>query len=90
MLGNILVGGAFAFLFKGGYHDSIVAIISAIFLTIVDKYMSNLHLNSFFTNFIGGVITTIVSILFFKIGFISDFSISIISTLMLLVRNIFY
>lgn len=88
LLGNVLVGGAFAILFKGGYCDSVVASISAIFLTVIDKFTAHLHLNSFFTNFIGGMVTTIVSIIFFKIGFISNFSISIISTLMLLVPGI--
>lgn len=88
LLGNILVGGAFAILFKGGYHDSIVASVSAIFLTIINNFIEHLQLNSFFTNFIGGMIVTIVSIIFFKIGFISNFSISIISTLMLLVPGI--
>lgn len=75
-------------MFKGEYCDSIVASMSAIFLTIIDKFTAHLHLNSFFTNFIGGMVTAIVSIIFFKIGFISNFSISIISTLMLLVPGI--
>lgn len=88
IFGNILVGGAFAILFKGNFKDSLVAILSTFVLACVDRLTIHLHLNVFFINFIGGAISTIISLLFFKVGYIEDISISIISALMLLVPGI--
>ena len=88
VLGNVLVGSAFAILFKGGIRDSIVALISTFVLACTDELIKDLKLNNFFVNFIGGVIAAIISLTFFKFNFIDDISISIISALMLLVPGI--
>lgn len=87
-LGNILVGGAFAILFSGNLNDSLVAAISSIFLGVMDKLYTKIKINSFFTNFLGGAIATLNSLIFYKVGVIEDISISIISALMLLVPGI--
>lgn len=87
-LGNILVGGAFAILFSGNLNDSFVAAISTIYLRIMDVLYSKIKLNSFFINFLGGAVTTINSIFFYRMGVIENISISIISALMLLVPGI--
>lgn len=88
VLGNVLVGSAFAILFKGGIRDSVVALISTFILACTDEFIKDLKLNNFFVNFIGGVIAAIISLMFFKFNFIDDISISIISALMLLVPGI--
>ena len=88
VLGNVLVGSAFAILFRGGIRDSIVALISTFVLACTDELIKDLKLNNFFVNFIGGVIAAIISLTFFKFNFIEDISISIISALMLLVPGI--
>ena len=76
VLGNVLVGSAFAILF------------STFILACTDEFIKDLKLNNFFVNFIGGVIAAIISLMFFKFNFIDDISISIISALMLLVPGI--
>ena len=84
----MLAGGAFAFLFGGGPRDSVVAIISMFILAICDKFLREKKLNSSFTNLVGGMIVTISSLFFYKVGFIQDFSVSIIAAIMLLAPGI--
>lgn len=86
--GNIMVGGAFSILFLGDLRDSLVASISTIFLAFLDLVYDKIKINSFFKNFLGGAITTLNSLIFYKLGIIEDISISIISALMLLVPGI--
>ena len=54
----------------------------------MDKLYTKIKINSFFTNFLGGAIATLNSLIFYKFGVIEDISISIISALMLLVPGI--
>jgi len=88
VIGHVLAGGAFALLFKGGIRDSIVAVISMLLLSFFDKHLREKKLNSFFTNLVGAMFVTIISLVFYSIGFIEDFSIANIAALMLLAPGI--
>ena len=86
--GHVLAGGAFALLFKGGIRDSIVAIISMLLLSFFDKYLREKKLNSFFTNLVGAMFVTVITLIFYSAGFINDFSTASIAALMLLAPGI--
>ncbi|MDR3259900.1 MAG: threonine/serine exporter family protein [Fusobacteriaceae bacterium] len=88
IFGHMMAGGSFAFLFGGNYKDGIVAVIAMLFLALMDKYFRYKKLNGFFTNLVGGMLSTTISLLFYKVGFIDEFSVSIIAALMLLAPGI--
>lgn len=88
LFASALGGASFVASFKGDENDFAVTFIAGAFIALFQYIVSHLKLNSFFTNLISGSICTFVCCFFFKVGFISTPSISIISTLMLLVPGV--
>ncbi|WP_297407390.1 threonine/serine exporter family protein [uncultured Cetobacterium sp.] len=88
LFATALGGASFIVSFKGDENDFAVAFIAGAFSSIFQYLISGLKLNSFFVNLISSSICTFTACFFFKIGFISNPSISIISTLMLLVPGV--
>ncbi|MGL5125703.1 MAG: threonine/serine exporter family protein [Fusobacteriaceae bacterium] len=80
-------GGAafFSVLFGGGIHDFIAAGLGGFLLFWLNHLSDKLEINNFFKITMGGALCAFNSYLLFRIGFLSNTSISIIGTLMLLV-----
>lgn len=88
ILGNCLAAGAFAFFFNGDYKDCIASFMSGAIISFLIYYSNKLQINNFFINLSGGILSSITSYFFLQTGLITDISVSIISTLMLLVPGI--
>ena len=88
ILGYMIGATSFSFLFGGNWRDAVVAIISLFFLALVEKIFRKNKLNGIFTNLMGGMMATAISLFFFQIGFVFSFSTSIIAALMLLAPGI--
>nr|WP_307775641.1 threonine/serine exporter family protein [uncultured Cetobacterium sp.] len=88
LFASALGAASFIASFNGHANDFAVAFISGAVVSIFSYLTSGLKLNIFFTNLIAGAICTLVSCLMFEVGFITNPSISIISTLMLLVPGV--
>lgn len=80
-------GGAafFSVLFGGGINDFIAAGLGGFLLFWLNLFSDKLEINNFFKITMGGALCAFNSYLLFRFGFLSDASISIIGTLMLLV-----
>ena len=88
ILGNCLGAGFFTFLFSGNFHEFIAAFLGGILIAIVSKITETLKLGVFFTNLLCGAISSGTACIFLKYRFITDVSIPIISTLMILVPGV--
>ncbi|MGL4687559.1 MAG: threonine/serine exporter family protein [Fusobacteriaceae bacterium] len=80
-------GGAafFSPLFNGTAHDFVGAIIGGFFIFWTNYFSTFLKINNFFATTMGGAICSLSSYLLFKIGFLDNISVALISSLMLLV-----
>ncbi len=80
-------GGAafFSPLFNGDVYDFVGAIIGGFFIFWTNYLTTFLKVNNFFATTMGGAICSISSYFLFKIGFLNNISVSLISSLMLLV-----
>ncbi|MGL5124350.1 MAG: threonine/serine exporter family protein [Fusobacteriaceae bacterium] len=80
-------GGAafFSPLFNGTSHDFAGAIIGGFFIFWINYFSTFLKINNFFATTIGGAICSLSSYLLFKVGFLNNISVALISSLMLLV-----
>ncbi|MCI6152658.1 MAG: threonine/serine exporter family protein [Fusobacterium perfoetens] len=87
-LGFCLGSSFFSILFLGKIEDFIASLISGFIVAIFSKLSDKLILGSFFTNLLCGFIATTSACFFQYIGFISETSITIISTLMILVPGV--
>lgn len=86
--GNSIGAGFFTFLFSGNIREFIVAFLCGIVIAIASKITDALKLGTFFTNLLCGGISSGTACLFLYLGFITDVSIPIISTLMILVPGV--
>ena len=87
-IASALGAATFVVPFKGGPNDFAAAFISGCGVALFSYIISGLRLNSFFINLISGAICAFVSNMFYINGIITDPSISIISSLMLLVPGV--
>lgn len=78
---------AFAFLLGGNFLDSAIAFINAFFLYILLKSLINLKTNVFFRTLVGGIFSSLSSVLF-SFAFYINVDAVIISTIMLLVPGV--
>lgn len=88
ILGNCLGAGFFTFLFSGNFHEFIAAFLCGILVAFTSKITDMLNLGVFFTNLLCGAISSGAACIFLRYGFITDVSIPIISTLMILVPGV--
>lgn len=88
ILGNCLGAGFFTFLFSGNFHEFLAAFLCGILIAIASKITDILKLGIFFTNLLCGAISSATACIFLRYGFITDVSIPIISTLMILVPGV--
>jgi uncharacterized membrane protein YjjP (DUF1212 family) len=88
LIASALGAACFVVPFKGGANDFAAAFIAGVGVSLFSYMVSGLHLNSFFINLISGAICAFVSNLFYVNGIITNPSISIISSLMLLVPGV--
>lgn len=88
ILGNCLGAGFFTFLFSGNFHEFLSAFLCGILIAIASKITDMLKLGIFFTNLLCGAISSATACIFLRYGFITDVSIPIISTLMILVPGV--
>lgn len=88
LMGNCLAAGAFAFFFGGKFTDCVASFLSGALISFMGYYCNKLQINNFFINLVGGILSSLSSYFFLNIGLITDISVSIISTLMLLVPGI--
>lgn len=86
--GNCIGASFFSILFLGNFHNFITSFISGFLISIFFKLSNKINLGIFFTNLLGSFIATAISYFFYHINFISNPSITIISTLMLLVPGV--
>lgn len=86
--GNSIGAGFFTFLFSGNIREFIAAFLCGIVIAIASKITDALKLGTFFTNLLCGGISSGTACLFLYLGFITDVSIPIISTLMILVPGV--
>lgn len=86
--GYIIGAGFFVFLFKGNYHEFIVAMITGFALSLLVKISSKLKINTTFSNIIYGICCALVPSIFARYHFIKDVNIAIISSLMIMVPGV--
>lgn len=86
--GNCIGAGFFTFLFSGNLHEFIAAFFCGFLIGTACKIADFLNLGTFFTNLLCGAISSGTACMFYRYGFITDVSIPIISTLMLLVPGV--
>ncbi|MCI6151679.1 threonine/serine ThrE exporter family protein [Fusobacterium perfoetens] len=86
--GNCIGASFFSILFLGDFYNFISSFFSGFLISIFLKLSNKINLGIFFTNLLGSFIVTSISYFFYHIYFISNPSITIISTLMLLVPGV--
>ena len=86
--GNCIGAGFFTFLFSGNIREFLAAFLCGILIAIATRITDTLKLGTFFTNLLCGGISSGTACLFLHLGFITDVSIPIISTLMILVPGV--
>lgn len=87
-VGNCIGAGFFTFLFSGNRYEFTAAFFCGFLIAVASKVTDYLKLGTFFTNLLCGAISSGTACIFLHYGFITDVSIPIISTLMLLVPGV--
>lgn len=88
LLATALGGASFIVCFGGNANDFATAFVAGALISIFEYMVRNIKLNIFFTNLISSMICSFIACLFYKMEIITNPSISIISTLMLLVPGV--
>lgn len=88
ILASSFIAAFFTLIFGGSYGDFIASFFIGGIIQSTTIYASKLNINSFFINIIGGMISSILAILFVTIGISSNIDKIIIGSIMLLVPGI--
>ena len=90
LLGNFLISSGFAILFGGDARDSICAGICGLIAGIVNKFMDNMKVNTFFGIITSAFVVSIVAYFANSVHLISSADMTIIGTLMILVPGLLF
>lgn len=83
-----IAAGFFTILFGGGIQDFLPACFAGLLIKIISIYLSNISINDFFINIVGGASAAFTALLLSKIGFVDNVDKVIIGSIMLLVPGL--
>lgn len=88
ILFSALAAGFFTLLFGGAVRDFFLALIIGFCIKSTSVYLSNLSINGFFINIVGGAIAALMALIFNQIGIVGNFDKLVIGSIMLLVPGL--
>lgn len=88
LLSACFIGSFFTILFGGTFQDFWSAFIIGGILNFSLNFLSKFKVDYFFTNIVGGMETAVLAIIFYKLGFASNYDKVIIGDIMLLVPGL--
>ena len=89
-LGYFLIGFGFGFFFSGTLMDSIIAGVAGIAVGLCQRFMNNLHANTFFTTLICGFVLAFISHCSAHLGICRNADIASIGAIMILVPGFLF